>query len=477
VSSYEAGQTIGHEAALGRLRTKKAQILYALEHVPRGSTVEDVRRWLHRHGQQVPTRPYAAPIVNEWRARNGVTDTGGHVPLTPELIAELEQAESGARRAAEAHGAADVEIRVHQAPAANAAAHQPAGPDIATDWPTTADTAAHRPATPANGTYQPTATTTHQPATADTAAHRPATPKTDTHQPTASTHRPAEVHQPTTANTAVHRPTAPTTGAHQPADPRLNARGLAEPHATAHRATETRRDLPQPSEVHQPAAPAQPVGAKGFYAVALLSIGVSVDTSWRFFALRLGITDAVERVVLFSVMESALVACGWAMRAGVRRDGRPGPARLVAWALTAFAAFAAISLSGPVAGAARVLLGPVLGLVMLHLALGIEIRAARRRTTTWARVGRELRERLLSLLGLGDDHRDALARTRDRAALRAAKLALASRWTPFRTSRLRKALHASHVAHDPAQRDRMLRELGVLQHARKLAETTQPSPW
>jgi hypothetical protein len=114
---------------------------------------------------------------------------------------------------------------------------------------------------------------------------------------------------------------------------------------------------------------------------------------------------------------------------------------------------------------------------MLHLALGIEIRATRQRTTTWARVGRELRERLLSLLGLGDDHRDALARTRDRAALRAAKLALASRWTPLRTSRLRKALHASHVAHDPVQRDRMLRELGVLQHAKKLAETTQPSPW
>ncbi|MEU0883674.1 hypothetical protein ABZ345_34155 [Lentzea sp. NPDC005914] len=221
----------------------------------------------------------------------------------------------------------------------------------------------------------------------------------------------------------------------------------------------------------------RPAGAKGFYAVALLSIGVSVDTSWRFFEQRLGITDSWERVALFSVMEAALVACGWAMRGGVRQNGRPGPARLVAWALTAFAAFAALSLSGPVAGTARVLLGPVLGLVMLHLALGIEIRAARQRTTTWARVGRELRERLLSLLGLGDDHRDALARTRDRAALRAAKLAIASPWTPRRKARLRKALHASHVAHDPAQRDRMLRELGVLQHADKLASTTQSAPW
>lgn len=324
MTTDEVGQLTDHAAALGRLATKKAQILYALEHMPRGCTVEDVRRWLFKHGQKEPGRPYAAAIVNEWRARNGVTDTGGHVLLTPELIAEMDEAET-------------------------------------------------------------------------------------------------------------------------PAD--------------------------------KPDEPSKPDGAKGFYAVALLSIGVSVDTSWRFFEQRLGITDTWERVALFSVLEAALIACGWAMRGGVRRDGRPGPARLVAWALTAFAAFAALSLSGPIAGTARVLLGPVLGLVMLHLALGIEIRAKRQRTTTWARIGRELRERVLSLLGLGDDGRDALARTRDRAALRAAKLALASRWTPWRKARLRKALHVSHVAHDPAQRDRMLRELGVLQHADKLAETTQPAPW
>ncbi|GGM75397.1 hypothetical protein GCM10011609_09150 [Lentzea pudingi] len=329
MTTDEIGTLADHSAELGRLTTKKAQIHYALEHMPRGGTVEDVRRWLHKQGQVVPTSSHARVIVNEWRARNGMTDTGGHALLTPELIAELDKAE---------------------------------------------------------------------------------TPTPDT-------------------------PEAPA------------------------------------------AEPSKPAGAKGFYFVALMSIGVSVDTSWRFFEQRLGITDVVERVVLFSVMEAALVACGWAMRGGVRQNGRPGPARLVAWALTAFAAFAAFSLSGPVAGTARVLLGPVLGLVMLHLALGIEIRAARRHTTTWAHVGREVRERLLSLLGLGDDGRDALARTRDKAALRAAKLSVASRWTPRRKARLRKALHASHVAHDPVQRDRMLRELGVLQHADKLAETTQPAPW
>ncbi|HUQ55015.1 hypothetical protein [Lentzea sp.] len=363
MTTDEVGQITGHDAELAKLTTHKERVRYALEHLPRGCTVEDVRRWLGKQGQAVPSRSHAAPIVNDWRARNGLTDTSGHVLLTPELLAKLDEMDKG--------------VAAHLAPAA--------------------------------------------PATSPASAH------------------------------AVTAPAPPITA---PVAEVVTPAAASEPHKTP-----------------------KPHGAAGFYAVALLSIGVSVDTSWRFFEQRLGITDTWERVALFSVMEAALVACGWAMRGGVRQNGRPGPARLVAWALTAFAAFAALSLSGPVAGTARVLLGPVLGLVMLHLALGIEIRAARQRTTTWARVGRELRERLLSLLGLGDDHRDALARTRDRAALRAAKLALASRWTPWRKARLRKALHASHVAHDPAQRDRMLRELGVLQHADKLAATTQPAPW
>ena len=92
MTTDEVGQITDHDTELGRRKTMKAQIHYALDHMPRGSTVEDVRRWLHLHGQKVPSRAYAAPIVNEWRARNGVTDTGGHVLLTPELIAELDKA-------------------------------------------------------------------------------------------------------------------------------------------------------------------------------------------------------------------------------------------------------------------------------------------------------------------------------------------------------------------------------------------------
>jgi hypothetical protein len=147
-----------------------------------------------------------------------------------------------------------------------------------------------------------------------------------------------------------------------------------------------------------------------------------------------------------------------------------------AWLLCALAGYMAWQLSGVAEGIARVALGPVLGLVMLHLALGIEIRTHHTRSTTWARIGRELRERVLSRLGLSNDERDALARTRDRAARRVARLSLA-RMVPLRTVRVARALRASNVAHDPIMRARMMAELAAIRHAAKLATLPQPCPW
>jgi hypothetical protein len=227
-----------------------------------------------------------------------------------------------------------------------------------------------------------------------------------------------------------------------------------------------------------------PAGTPWFYYLASVGgLAVSLNTSWRFFGQRLGITGA-ERVVMFSVVELALVACALGMRANVRRAdpaaGRPGPVgapRTVAWVLCGLSAYAALLLSGPVEGIARVALGPTLSLVMLHLALGIEIRNhTMTRTGTWARVGIEMRERVLSRLGLADDDRDALTRTRERAARRVARLALGEQ-TPLRTARLSRALRASYVAHDPVMRERMLAELAVLRHASELAILPLASPW
>jgi hypothetical protein len=217
-------------------------------------------------------------------------------------------------------------------------------------------------------------------------------------------------------------------------------------------------------------------GALGFYVAAFLSLLVSVDTSWRYFRDELHITDTLERVVMFTVLEVAIVACGYGMRANVKRHGTPGAPRLFAWLLCAVSGYMAWQLSGLGEGIARVTLGPILGLVMLHLALGIEVRARRHVVTTWTRVFSELRERMLSRLGLADDDRDALTRTQDRAADRAARLALAKS-SPFRVPRLRKAIRTSDVAHDPTRRERMLATLAALRHALALASLPQESPW
>ncbi|MGI5507439.1 hypothetical protein [Lentzea sp. CA-135723] len=243
-----------------------------------------------------------------------------------------------------------------------------------------------------------------------------------------------------------------------------------------------------------------------FYLGALVGTAVSALTSYKFVGEALGISGFVlswnhpplglppipldlERLAVFAGVEILLVGCAIAMRANVLRSGDAGSARTVAWLISLFAAFAAFAVSPSItAGLGRVIFGPVLAMTALHLALGLDARSHKIELRgVWAQVAREIRERMLSLLGLGDDARDALARTRDRAALRAAHLAIAVQATPTgpkasraRTrnlKKLRQALHDSNIAHDPTAKDRMMLELATLQHADRLAEADLPSPW
>lgn len=218
-------------------------------------------------------------------------------------------------------------------------------------------------------------------------------------------------------------------------------------------------------------------GARLFYLVCLMCTAISANTSWRFFGGVLHIVNVTERVAMFTVLETALIACAYAMRTDVRQRNQPGAARTVAWALAVLAGYMALMESGPFEGAARVTLGPVLGIISLHLALGIELRQRNgEATSTAARVLAELRERVLSVLGIGDEKRDALERIRDRNARHAARLALAPT-SKRRDRRLQKALRKSNVAHDLGARERLLAELAVLQHATTLADLTLPAPW
>jgi hypothetical protein len=223
----------------------------------------------------------------------------------------------------------------------------------------------------------------------------------------------------------------------------------------------------------------------GYYFSGALGIALSADTSFRFFGDKLHIVG-IERVGMFALIEVGLLACAYGMRTNVRRKtpegepASPGTARMIAWALCGFAAYAALVEAGPVEGLARVLAGPVFAMVMLHQALGIEIHNRHGRSkkkSTWARVADEMRERALSRIGLADDARDAAARTRDRALMQAARLATASKRTPFRQSRLERAVIKAGVADDDTLMIRLVNHIGVIQHAQDLASIRQPSPY
>lgn len=215
------------------------------------------------------------------------------------------------------------------------------------------------------------------------------------------------------------------------------------------------------------------------YAAAAASLPVSTNTSWRFFDQVLHIpTTHGERYLMFAVAELALVVCGAGMAVNVHRHGRPGSFRVMVWAMVIAMSYMAWAMSTPEEAIGRILLGPVLGTIMLHLGLGLELRARHQHaSSTIARIGRELRERCLSRLGLADDGRDAAQRTRDRKAYKAAALSRPMRWPWSRQARLERALLAAGVADDPVMRDRTLARLAVVRHAHTLSTMIPPSPW
>ena len=92
------------------------------------------------------------------------------------------------------------------------------------------------------------------------------------------------------------------------------------------------------------------------------------------------------------------------------------------------------------------------------------------RSGTLARIGREMRERALSRLGLADDARDALQRTRERAAVRAAEIATSRK--PSRQALRRAVLKAG-----PDMRVLILDTRAALGSVDKLMDKVVDNPW
>lgn len=221
-------------------------------------------------------------------------------------------------------------------------------------------------------------------------------------------------------------------------------------------------------------------------AGALVCTAYTADTSWRFAEHHLGMRNTTERLIMFAAAEVALLACALMARSNKTATatrtaaGTAGVPGVLVWVITGVQVIPAYSESGIVGGTVRAIIGPVMAGLLWHLAMGLEIRVARPdalSTGLPALIGRELRERLLSYLGLATRDRTAEQITRDRASARAVRLASRTRLRPWGRNRLAAAVARSGAALDPEQRDRLMQELAARRSATELSTIPVASPW
>lgn len=221
---------------------------------------------------------------------------------------------------------------------------------------------------------------------------------------------------------------------------------------------------------------------------AMACTAYSADTSWRFAEHRLGMTSELERAAMFAAAELALFACALMARQNLRSpQGTPGTPGVLVWVITGVQVIPAYSESGFVGGTVRAVVGPVLAALLWHLAMGIELRHGRPDAASQslpALLARELRERLLSRLGLAVRDRTAEQITRDRATVRAVALAakLADMGPKARARarvarRLSVAVGKAQAGASAEQRAKLLDLLAARRHAASLATIDLASPW
>ncbi|MEU8649734.1 hypothetical protein [Streptomyces sp. NPDC048737] len=235
------------------------------------------------------------------------------------------------------------------------------------------------------------------------------------------------------------------------------------------------------------------LGSPAVKVAAIAALGCtaySADTSWRFAADYLDMAGTAERAGMFAAAELALFATALMARQNLAVQGAPGLPGTLVWVITTVQVIPAYAESGPIGGTVRAFVGPVMAALLWHLAMGIELRLRTPDAASSGLVavlGREVRERLLSRLGIAARDRDAAQITRDRATARAVTLAarLAER-TPEQqrnrrgrrlTRRLSKAVGRASVGTDPLQRAQLLDQLAARRHALALATVPLPSPW
>ncbi|MFD9070084.1 hypothetical protein [Streptomyces lasiicapitis] len=237
---------------------------------------------------------------------------------------------------------------------------------------------------------------------------------------------------------------------------------------------------------------------RGTFALQLAAVAATVctaysaDTSWRFAAHSLGMDSMAERMAMFAAGELALFSTALLARQNLHSDKRaPGLPGILVWIFTAVQVIPAYSeSSGLGGGTVRAVLGPIAAALLWHLAMGIELRhrnAKAASSSLAARIGRDVRERLLSRLGIADRSRGAQEIARERAIVRSVALAarLDAKPEAYRTTwrgrlamrRLSRAIDQAQVATDPRQRERFLARFAARRNVAALLDADLAFHW
>jgi hypothetical protein len=236
----------------------------------------------------------------------------------------------------------------------------------------------------------------------------------------------------------------------------------------------TWRNAPRRQVALQPLS----VEARVFYFGFAGALAASADASFRVWhdVLHVHLSEAAA---FFTVVEVLLLGSGLAMRSNMKKAGRPGMYGSVVWLLSGFGVVAALLVSEWPGSLWRALGGPVASVLALHLALGLELRAAgtRQRFSRFGQALRSIGQLMLSYVGAGTGDQTWIVIRRERALTRAARLASKPSLTAWSRYRLARATRASGAGRSDTATEDLLRALAAERATDALLTMPTLSPW
>jgi len=186
--------------------------------------------------------------------------------------------------------------------------------------------------------------------------------------------------------------------------------------------------------------------------VVALTVTMSYSglTSWQWATTRLH-SAMWERGIVFAAFEVVMLAFAVASRANRLKTGRSGWQHSATIFFATLMSLMALQVAGsPLVAVVRFGGGPLASLLLFHSLLGLELRHQGTERESLLRAAlHEVRERIVSRLGIGRRGADSAEIARSRAADRAVKLATRRRWGKRAHDRLADAVDAAQHGLDP----------------------------